>query len=125
MSQKMGEQRENKRFTANGTLQAEVIVSDDYPELAGKNIACESVNLSADGIQILLKEHVPLGTVLDLWVSIPKSKHKTFHLEAKICWIRLTKDEAAFQAGLDVSISDKKDLDIWYSLGFPEKNKAE
>lgn len=121
MSLKIGEQRKNKRFTAKASLQAEIILSRDYPELDGQNIACESINISADGIQILLKEHAPVGTELDLWISIPKSKHKTFHLKATICWIKLTKDESFYRAGLDVTASDQKDLNKWYSLGFPEK----
>lgn len=121
MSQKIGDQRRNKRFTSKGNLQSEVVVSEDCPELAGKNVACESINISADGIQILMKDHLPLGTVLDLWVSIPKSKQSTFHLKAKVCWIKLTKDELSYRAGLDVSDSDSNDLRDWYSLGFPEK----
>ncbi|MCK4707011.1 MAG: PilZ domain-containing protein [Gammaproteobacteria bacterium] len=121
MSHKIGDQRKNKRFTSKGNLQSEVIVSDDYPELAGQNIACESINISADGIQILTKDHVPVGTVLDLWVSIPKSKQSTFHLKARICWIKLTKDESSYRAGLDVTESDSNDLHDWYELGFPEK----
>ncbi|MCK5335161.1 MAG: PilZ domain-containing protein [Gammaproteobacteria bacterium] len=121
MPHKMGEQRKNKRFTSKGNLQTEIIVSEDYPELSGQNIACESINISADGIQVILKNHAPVGTELDIWVSIPKSKQKTFHLIAKICWIKPNKDETAFRAGLDVTASDKRDLDTWYELGFPEK----
>lgn len=117
----MGDQRKNKRFTSKGNLQTEIIVAEGYPELSGQNIACESINVSADGIQVILKEHAPLGSVLDIWVAIPKSKQKAFHLTAKICWIKRTKDETGFKAGLDISVSDKSDLDIWYLLGFPEK----
>lgn len=121
MSQKIGDQRKNKRFTSEGSLQSEVIVSEDCPELAGQNIPCESINISAEGIQISLKDHVPVGTKLDLWVSIPKSKQKTFHLIASVCWIKLTKDESGYRSGLDVMESDINDLQNWYSLGFPEK----
>jgi len=121
MSQKIGDQRKNKRFTSQGNLQSEVIVSEDCPELAGQNIPCESINISAEGIQISLKDHVPVGTKLDLWVSIPKSKHKTFHLIASVCWIKLTKDEKGYRSGLEVTESDKNDLEKWYSLGFPER----
>jgi len=121
MSQKIGDQRKNKRFTSKGNLQSEVIVSDDCPELAGQNIPCESINISAEGIQISLKDHVPVGTKLDVWVSIPKSKKKTFHLIASVCWIKLTKDESGYRSGLEVTESDIKDLESWYSLGFPEK----
>lgn len=121
MPSTMGDQRKNKRFTSKGNLQTEIIISEDYPELAGKNIACESINVSANGIQVLLNEHAPVGTELDIWVSIPKSKQKTFHLTAAIRWIKPNKDETAFRAGLDVSSSDKNDLDTWYELGFPEK----
>lgn len=121
MSQKIGDQRKNKRFTSEGSLQSEVIVSEDCPELAGQNIPCESINISAEGIQISLKDHVPVGTKLDLWVSIPKSKQKTFHLIASVCWIKLTKDESGYRSGLDVMESDINDLKNWYSLGFPEK----
>ena len=124
MSHKIGDQRKNKRFVSKGSLQSEVIVSDDYPELAGQNIACESINISAEGIQILMKDHAPVGTVLDLWVSIPKSKKSTFHLKAKICWIKLTKDELSYRAGLDVTESDASDLKDWYNLGFPEKKDS-
>lgn len=121
MSQKIGDQRKTKRFVSRGNLQSEVIVSEEYPELAGQNIACESVNISADGIQVLLKDHVPVTTVLDLWISIPKSKQQTFHLVARVCWIKLTRDEKAYRAGLEVSETAKADLEKWYSLGFPEK----
>lgn len=123
MSQKIGDQRKSKRFTSRGNLQSEVIVADDYPELAGQNIPCESVNISADGIQVVLKDHLPVGTTLDLWVSIPKSKLKTFHLVATLCWIKPTRDEKAYRAGLEVSETDQADLEKWYSLGFPEKNQ--
>lgn len=116
----MGDQRKSKRFTSKGNLQAEIIVSEGYPELNGKNIACESINISADGIQVLLKDHAPVDTELDIWISIPKSKQKTFHLTATICWIKPNKEETAFQAGLDVTLSAKNDLDTWYQLGFPE-----
>ncbi|MDH5424850.1 MAG: PilZ domain-containing protein [Gammaproteobacteria bacterium] len=122
MSHKMGEQRKNKRFSSQGNLQAEVVSCESYPELTGKNISCESINISADGIQVILKEHAPVGAVLDVWVSVPKSKKKTYHLVATICWIKRTKDETAYRAGLDVSSSDKKDLEIWFGLGFPEKH---
>jgi PilZ domain len=121
MPRSMGDQRKNKRFVSKGNLQTEVVVSEDCPELAGKNIACESINVSADGIQVLLKDHAPVGTELDIWVSIPKSKQRTFHLTAAICWIKRNKDETAFRAGLDITSSDKKDLEAWYQLGFPEK----
>jgi len=123
MLHKMGEQRKNKRFTSKGNLQAEIVVSDDYPELSGQNISCESINVSAEGIQVVLKDHAPVGVVLDIWISVPKSKQKTFHLSAQICWIKRTKDETAFRAGLDISASSQQDLDIWYGLGFPEKAK--
>lgn len=121
MSQKIGDQRKNKRFVSRSNLQSEIIVSDDYPELAGQNIACESVNISADGLQVILKDHVPIGTTLDLWVSIPKSKQQAFHLVAQLCWIKPTRDESAYRGGLELSETDQADLEKWYSLGFPEK----
>lgn len=122
MSHKMGEQRKNKRFSSQGNLQTEVVSCERHPELTGKNISCESINISADGIQVVLTEHAPIGAVLDMWVSVPKSKQKTYHLVAKICWIKRTKDETAYRAGLDITVSDKNDLDTWFGLGFPEKN---
>jgi len=124
MLHKIGDQRKGKRYISKGNLQSEVIVSEDCPELAGQNIACESVNISADGIQIVLKEHVPVEAVLDLWISIPKSKQKSFHLTARVCWIKLTNDESLYRAGLDISVSDKHDLENWYQLGFPDQDIA-
>ncbi|MDH5516468.1 MAG: PilZ domain-containing protein [Gammaproteobacteria bacterium] len=117
MIQKMGEQRKSKRFSSQGNLQSEIIVSVDYPELAGKNIACESVNISAQGIQIILKQHVPVDTVLDLWISVDKNQQKSFHLQAKVCWIKRTQDELNYQAGLDISVTDNKELQQWAALG--------
>lgn len=121
MLQKMGEQRKSKRLWSKGNLQSEVIVSVDYPELTGKNIACESVNISTQGIQVLLKQHVPVDTELDLWVSVSQSQEKSFHLRAKVCWIKLTQDELNYHAGLDISNSDKKDLQRWAKLGLEKQ----
>jgi len=117
MLQKMGEQRKSKRRWSKSNLQSEVIVSADYPELTGKNIAGMSVNISTQGIQALLKQHVPVNTELDLWISVSQRQDNSFHLWAKVCWIKLTQDELNYQAGLDISNSDKEDLQRWAELG--------
>ena len=120
MTQSMGDQRKAKRFLLDGKLQAEVVVSDHAPDLAGMNIACESVNVSPEGMSVVLKEHIPSGTELDIWISVPKAKQQSYHLVAEVCWIKLSRDEQSYRAGLDISKTDAGDLACWRGLGFPE-----
>lgn len=117
---KIGDQRQSTRFiVSSNNLQAEVIDSGDYPELTGINLAGNALNISPEGIQLALKHHIPVGSMLDIWVVLPKdSNEQTFHLTGQIRWIRLTESERSYISGIKLKPVGYTDIDQWQNLDF-------
>ena len=118
MSLHIGDQRHDPRFVKRSSLQAEVLLSIDQPELTGMNIPCRSLNISREGIQVVLMQYVPVGVVLDLWIALLDSEPKTYHLTGEIRWIKPNEKEDAYLSGLHLQNGHPNDLDNWQHTTF-------
>lgn len=107
--------RQEVRINSAETIFIEV--QSSYPENgregSSKLLICNSVDVSANGIQAHIDESLPLGAIYQLCVEIAEPAERLF-LAAQVKWIREAGDEqGGYHVGLMIFESDDTDIEGW------------
>ena len=85
------DKRLHPRIESDDRLFTQVVLSAEEPDLVGTTLSCTAVNLSVGGVQFVTNTHVPVGSLLDLWVDV-SSRPGKFFLAGEVRWSRPTGD---------------------------------
>lgn len=120
----MGNKRQETRLQSNETIFIET--HSTYPA-SDKNctlVICNSVDLSANGIQAVIDQQLPVGAIYQLCVELHESGERLF-LAGQIKWCRAGESADAFHVGIAIFESDDTDIAHWKSYIAEQLSSAE
>ena len=86
--------------------------ANNLGEGSSRLLICNSVDVSANGIQAQIDEPLPVGAIYQLCIEIAEPAERLF-LAAQVKWIRKTDDGQAYHVGLMIFESDDTDIEGW------------
>lgn len=90
------------------------ICSESIDKSSPENIIiCNSMDISANGIQVQMDEKVAIGSVLRLLADVPY-KDKALHLIGEVKWIVEKNDQ--YNIGFELYDAENTDIIGWKSL---------
>lgn len=105
--------RQETRLARAETIFIEVHSS--YPENGEshcKLLICNSVDISANGIQAQIDEALPINAIYQLCVEITEPAERLF-LAAQVKWLRPMAEGQGYYVGLMIFESDDTDIERW------------
>lgn len=106
------EHRVETRLDLEATIFIEVLASDRHS--GGEVIMCNSLDLSANGLQVVVDEDIPAGSILRLCVDL-KDADPIF-LVGEVKWKRPDAEADAFRLGFLLFEADDSDIQQWKAL---------
>ena len=104
--------RGETRLDLEETIFIEIIASDKNS--AGSVIMCNSLDLSANGLQVIVDEEISMGTILRLCIDL-KDADPIF-LVGEVMWQRPDAETGGFRIGFSLFEADDTDIGRWKSL---------
>ena len=104
--------RTETRLELEETIFIEIIASDSRS--AGNVIMCNSLDLSANGLQVLLDEEISMGSILRLCIDL-KNTDPIF-LVGEVKWMRPDPETGAYRIGFLLFESEDTDIETWKTL---------
>jgi|SRR5690554_121974 len=86
--------------------------SENGRESTDKLLICNSIDISANGIQAYIDESLPLGAIYQLCVEIAEPAERLF-LVAQVKWIKEAESGQGYLVGLMIFESDDTDIEGW------------
>lgn len=105
------EQRSAPRLVREERLFVRIISSHPTVSLDGKTIHCLTQDLSVGGLRLRLKEGLPVGTTLQLWIKVADYPG-TFLVNGVIRWVR-ERDANEFFTGVELRDEPNGDGTGW------------
>ena len=91
-----------------------IIGCSSNSDLIGERFNCATRNISAGGLQIWTDHSIPVGTVLDLHVSVGEHAGDLL-LKGEVRWVKVRATSGIFQIGIEFSDSSP-DLQAWLNF---------
>lgn len=104
--------RVETRLELEETIFIEIIASDS--KSAGSVIMCNSLDLSANGLQVIVDEDISIGSIFRLCIDF-KDADPIF-LVAEVKWKRPDEETGGFRIGFLLFESDDTDIQRWKEL---------
>lgn len=104
--------RIENRLELEATILVELVAS--HHQDPGSVIICNSLDLSANGLQIVVDDEIQAGSIFRLCIDL-KDADPIF-LVAEVKWQRPDPDSDAFRIGFLLLESDDTDLERWKKL---------
>jgi hypothetical protein len=104
--------RQELRLNRNETIFIEVYSTYPSSPENTKILICNSVDLSANGIQARIDEKLPIGAIYQLGVEIHATNER-LHLVGEIKWLRDAEDGEGYAVGVAFFESDDTDIERW------------
>jgi hypothetical protein len=104
--------RVQNRLELEETIFIEVIASDSTS--AGSVIMCNSLDLSANGLQVLMDEDISINSILRICIDL-KDADPIF-LVGEVKWKRPDAQTGAYRIGFLLFESDDTDIKRWKEL---------
>ena len=104
------EKRQESRLPAQETLFLELAVANDTG-VAPKILICNTVDISANGLQVMLDDTLPLHSIHQLGIELENPAQR-FHLVAEVKWCRPHAD-GGYLVGFALYESDDTDIEQW------------
>ena len=101
------EHREETRIEQEETIFIEVLSSEEDKGV----IMCTSLDLSANGLQVVVDNDIPLGSILRLCIDLP-DKDPIF-LVGEVMWKRPDTDSDSKRLGFLLFESDDSNIEEW------------
>ena len=106
------ENRVETRLDLEATIFVELLSSDK--QSPGTIIMCNSLDLSSNGLQVVVDDEIPAGSIIRLCIDL-KDADPIF-LVAEVKWQRPDPDTDAYRIGFLIFESDDTDIIRWKSL---------
>ncbi|VAW58626.1 hypothetical protein MNBD_GAMMA11-895 [hydrothermal vent metagenome] len=97
--QNFEERRGAKRQLTKEALNLKIVFSSENPGLLGRTINGSTVDISATGLRIEMKQKIKMDSVLDVWVTL-KDNHKKYFLTGNVRWCSEENEDGLYQIGV-------------------------
>lgn len=93
------------------------VVSAAHHVGQSERIYCESVDISAVGLQVILDRFVPRDSRVDIWLVLLENR-QTLHLKGRLSWVegRDENGRERFHAGIQLLPAPDSDFEVWLDL---------
>lgn len=109
------ERRHGARLLRDEHVVVKIIASPEAPALVGIPVDCSTVDISTDGLRLLLECPVVSGSHLALEVDASEGGEKYF-LGGEVAWSRETEAAGVFLIGVHLLDDTAGQLERWRSL---------
>jgi len=106
------ENRLETRLDLEATIFVELLSSDKHNP--GTIVMCNSLDMSANGLQVVVDDEIPAGSIFRLCIDL-KDADPIF-LVAEVKWQRPDPDTDAYRIGFLIFESDDTDIERWKLL---------
>jgi hypothetical protein len=106
------ENRIDTRVDLEATIFLELLASDKHSP--GTIVMCNSLDLSANGLQIVVDDEITAGSIFRLCIDLKDAE--PIFLVAEVEWQRPDPDSEAYRIGFLLFESDDTDIDRWHQL---------
>ncbi|MBV1877379.1 MAG: PilZ domain-containing protein [Pseudomonadales bacterium] len=104
------DRREQNRRQTERRLFIQIVSCNDQ-SLIGTTCACQAVDSSPNGLQLVCSDNIPAGSQLDLWVDIASKPGKYF-LTSEVLWSQRT-ENGRCNIGVLLQNAAATDIDNW------------
>jgi hypothetical protein len=104
------EKRDEARLNVAASIFIETVSSEPDSNQEAQVVECECVDLSANGLQVLVPESLSQGAIHTLIIEI-HNDNKVYRLTAEVKWVKPFKSE--FLTGLMLYDSDGTEIIDW------------
>ncbi len=101
--------RAEKRLEIKATIFIEIISGRTSAE--GNVIMCNSLDVSANGLQVVIDDDIDPGSIFRLCVDLPRVD--PIFLDGEVKWRRPDPDSDSFRIGFLLFESDDSDIVVW------------
>lgn len=108
----MKDQRSNPRAKRSEDVFLEIEQKSSAGGSMKYVLACESIDISADGMQLYVNGYLETQRILTLCVRLLESG-ESFMLQAEVRWCRHMIDAGWYFVGLTLLEADDTDIDLW------------
>lgn len=108
--------RKEFRLTGEFTVFLETLSAPPEHEFQSHVVICNTMDISSNGIGLMLDEPLALGLILQMYIEMSDTKER-FFLVAEVKWCQpSTEDEECFNTGFELYNSDGTDIVEWKKL---------
>jgi hypothetical protein len=116
----MGKSKIDNRKHHRLPIVSTTFVELESPELgeadSGKLATCKSLDISRDGLQVLLEEEITVGALLQLGVELPNVSDPLY-LVGEVRWCRTNLEmDGTWLAGFQLMNANDSDINHWVDL---------
>lgn len=110
MSHQSPERRSEMRLDEQATIFLEVMSSSTDNTTSPSVVICNSLDVSANGIQVALDDSIAVGSILRLGVDLGADT-ETIYLVGEAKWVRQEDDE--YKIGFELYDAEGTDIATW------------
>jgi len=104
------EKRQESRLQTQETIFLEIAVTNDSGQ-PPKIVICNTVDISANGVQVMMDDTLPPQTIHQLGIELENPSQR-FHLVAEVKWCRPNAG-GGYLVGFALYESDDTDIEQW------------
>ena len=105
-----GEKRQEFRLTTQETMFLELSLPHES-EQTPKMVVCNTVDISANGLQVAMDNMLPAGSIHQLGIEL-ENPSRRFHLVGEVKWCR-PRERTGYLIGFALYESDDTDIEAW------------
>lgn len=109
------ERRQGARLLRDEQVVVKIIASPEKPALVGTSIECSTIDVSAEGLRLLLECPIAAGSHLALEVGFGEGYERYF-LGGEVTWSRETEAPGVYLIGVHLLDDAVFQLERWRSL---------
>ncbi len=105
-------QRLEPRILSEITIFVETYSSPSGEEQSANIVISKTIDLSANGVQVVMDHPIPIGSILQLCVDFGGDPIR-YHLIGEVRWVRKTQSNRHFLVGFQLLDSDGCQIEDW------------
>ncbi len=108
------DRRNTTRLLRDEQVLVKIIAAPEEPELIDITVECSTVDISADGLRLLLECAVPKGAKLAMEVEMV-GENERYYLGGEVMWSHPTEADGLFIIGIRLVAGAGFELERWHS----------